>query len=100
MRGTGALLTLAMIVAACKSFDAETSKYVEVRDDVGGRYFTKRKEIDNVNRLGQVTFKDLLSAKEVTLKRSRCTVRGVRSITVTNERAKNFYYDGTFHENY
>ena len=100
MRGIGVLFTLAMIVAACKSFDPETSKYVEVRDDVGQRYFTKRKEMDNIDRIGRVTFKDLLSGKEITIKRSNCTIRGVRSSTVTNERAKDFYYDGTFHEHY
>jgi len=100
MRGTGALLALAMIVAACKSFDPDTSKYVEVRDDVGRRFFTKRKEMDDVNRLGQVTFKDLLTGKEITVKRSNCTIRGVRGSTVTNERARHFYYDGRFHENY
>ncbi len=100
MRGIGVLFSLAMIVTACKSFDPETSKYVEVRDDVGRRYYTKRKEMDNVNRIGQVIFNDLLSGKEITLNRSNCTIRGVRKSTVTNERAKNFYYDGTFHENY
>lgn len=89
-----ALGTLLVLLAACKSFDPDTSTYVEIRDDVDRRFIAKRKETDEVDAYGRIRFKDVLTGKRYTLRRSNCVIRGVSKGYVADQRSQHFYYEG------